>query len=621
MSVRSYLRAVLQLLSERGRRRLPWLFLAFLLAAGLDLIGLSLIGPFVASVRDARYLTGSELGLGLSELLPTVSPQTLLYLAGAALVLAFALKSIATYFVNRTIVRFAFTEQAALRERLLRNYLALSLEDYVNTRTSADLFASVLQRTNVFTNQALLPLFKASAAAVILLVLIAFLLWFNWAASIMIGASVAALAVLYDRLLRRHLRKAGQEVNERTRGLITQVEHVSHGFKEIRTLGCETFFAELFGAHARAFSRASALQQSVSVLPRLVLETLLVTIIIITLLATMFAAAGDAGAHLAALGIFSFAGLRAVQSTSTILDASNQIRFGLPAVTDLRNQLLEIALGINAPGDVSTPRIAQPELVELTSCLTASSVTYRYPHSPSNAIEEVDLDIPRGTAVGIVGPSGCGKTTLVDVLLGLLTPTEGKVLVDGKDIRGYERAWRQHVAYIPQNVFLIEASIRDNIALGESPDQVDSGRIAVAVAGAQLGDFVAGLPEGILTTVGQRGMRLSGGQRQRIALARALYFGKDVIVMDEATAALDEDTEAAVMDAIHALRGGKTLVIIAHRTSTLEQCDRIFRLELGRVVHSGTFAEVIGHIAPDKRVCLFSTESDAENVSFLRAQS
>ena len=220
-------------------------------------------------------------------------------------------------------------------------------------------------------------------------------------------------------------------------------------------------------------------------------------------------------------------------------------------------------------------------------------VTYRYPESHANSLDDVSIRIPHGGSVGLVGGSGAGKSTLVDVILGLLTPDGGRVCVDGIDIAGDVRGWQGLIGYVPQNIFLCDDTLRHNVALGVPDSEIDDQRLARALEAAQLSSFVAGLPEGVETMVGERGVRLSGGQRQRIGIARALYHDPPVLVMDEATSALDSATEAEVMSAVNALHGQKTIVIVAHRLTTVAKCDVVYRLENGRVAQCGTLDEVM----------------------------
>jgi ABC-type multidrug transport system fused ATPase/permease subunit len=224
--------------------------------------------------------------------------------------------------------------------------------------------------------------------------------------------------------------------------------------------------------------------------------------------------------------------------------------------------------------------------------IKVDSVSFKYESATDFAIVGLDVEFFNGEAVGIIGPSGSGKSTLVDILLGLLEPTSGRVLVDGNDIHDNLRGWQDQIGYVPQSIFLTDDTLRRNVAFGLPKDQIDDNAVKLAIRSAQLEDFVASLPDGLDTIVGERGVRLSGGQRQRIGIARALYNNPDVLVLDEATSSLDTETEHGVMQAVQALQGEKTVIIVAHRLSTVEYCDRLYRLENARIVDEGTFSEV-----------------------------
>jgi len=227
------------------------------------------------------------------------------------------------------------------------------------------------------------------------------------------------------------------------------------------------------------------------------------------------------------------------------------------------------------------------------STINLSEISFSYQNAPMPALQGVSLVVKRGEAVGLVGPSGSGKSTLVDVLLGLLAPQSGEVNVDGKNIQDNLRSWQNQIGYVPQSIFLIDDSLRNNVAFGVSKSEIDEQAVRAAIRSAQLEEFVATLPNGLDTVVGERGVRLSGGQRQRIGIARALYHNPSVLVLDEATSSLDTETEHGVMQAVQALQGDKTVIIVAHRLSTVEYCDRLYRLEDSRIVDEGSFEEVI----------------------------
>jgi ABC-type multidrug transport system fused ATPase/permease subunit len=230
--------------------------------------------------------------------------------------------------------------------------------------------------------------------------------------------------------------------------------------------------------------------------------------------------------------------------------------------------------------------------LRFSDLIEVSDLTFQYEAALSPALNNVSLTVKRGEAVGLVGPSGSGKSTLVDILLGLLEPTSGRVLVDGDVIHDNLRGWQDQIGYVPQSIFLTDDTLRRNVAFGLPKNEIDEVAVEAAIRLAQLEDFVASLPDGLDTIVGERGVRLSGGQRQRIGIARALYHNPDVLVLDEATSSLDTETEHGVMQAVQALQGEKTVIIVAHRLSTVEYCNRLYRLENARIVDEGTFSEV-----------------------------
>ena len=278
------------------------------------------------------------------------------------------------------------------------------------------------------------------------------------------------------------------------------------------------------------------------------------------------------------LGLFAAAAFRLMPSVTRVLTALHSLRYALPVIDILH---AEASLAVPAPA------VAQTQSFRLERQLELKDITYRYPSTTNPALTNICLAIRRGECVGFIGSSGAGKSTLVDVLLGLLTPNSGEVRVDGKNIQPVLRDWQDQIGYVPQSIFLTDDTLRRNVAFGIAAGDIDDVAVMRAIRAAQLDEFVQGLPQGLETVVGERGARVSGGQRQRIGIARALYHDPEVLVLDEATSALDMATEAGVMAAVRALRGTKTIIIVAHRLSTVESCDRLYRVERGRIVAEG----------------------------------
>ena len=289
------------------------------------------------------------------------------------------------------------------------------------------------------------------------------------------------------------------------------------------------------------------------------------------------------------LGMMAAAAFRLIPSFSRILNATQTIRFGWPSV-----QVLEKELNVRETASMSLgEEEGNQEPLTFENEISLSGISYRYPQSDKSSLEDISIRISRGASIGVVGESGSGKSTLVDVMLGLLDPQKGHVALDGKDIRTNLRSWQERIGYVPQEIYLTDDSLRNNIAFGVPVASIDEDRVWKALRSAQLEEFTNELPEGLDTAMGERGVRLSGGQRQRVGIARALYHDPTVLVLDEATSSLDEKTEEGSMEAVRSFKGEKTFVIVAHRLSTVKYCDVLHRMEEGKIVSSGSYEEVV----------------------------
>ncbi|HXD96450.1 MAG TPA: ABC transporter ATP-binding protein [Candidatus Acidoferrum sp.] len=360
------------------------------------------------------------------------------------------------------------------------------------------------------------------------------------------------------------------------------------GVKEVKLSGRERFFLDQFDAQVAGAARLRSRYIAVGSTLRMGVETVFVCgLLAVSLLLTL----KNGAAALPLLGLYAYAGFRVIPSANRIMMYVTELRYSRAWIHDLRADLA--ALPVPAP--VSGPAGIEP--IRFARAVVLERVSYGYEGEGEPVLTDVDLTIARGESIGIVGPSGAGKSTLVDLLLGLLTPTKGRITVDGRDIAGALRSWQRHIGYVAQEPFVLDDTIRRNVAFGVADAQIDDRRVTAALRLAQLADFVAGLPDGLDTMLGERGTRLSGGQRQRVAIARALYDEPDVLVFDEATSALDTPTERELIAALEALRGVKTLVVIAHRLTTVRRCDRLAVLRDGRLAAVGAYDELFARDA------------------------
>jgi ATP-binding cassette subfamily C protein len=440
----------------------------------------------------------------------------------------------------------------------------------ISNRAARNIIATT-EITSVF-NYVLVPVATLTSECIVAFALFLLVVFVDPYSAVLLSMLGGIVVFSFYRTFRRRMYQIGASLQASSGGIMLQAKEGLGGIKEIKVLGRESYFADAFARSVDANSRALRRALVIHNFPIHFLEALFVAIFAgILLLATYL---GRTNGLIPVMAVYAAAGFRLIPSLNRIMTSFNRLKHGSSSLN-----LVVAELGQKAPrAPVDTAAL------QLAHSITVEGLHYRYPEADSEALEGVSLAIARGEMVGFVGPSGCGKTSLVDCILGLLTPTQGRILVDGVDIQDRLSAWGSQVGYIPQDIFLTDDSLRRNVALGLEEAVLDEARVWAALEAAQMADFVRSLPLGLETSIGERGVRLSGGQRQRIGIARAMYYDPPVLVLDEATSALDHDTEKAIVATIGGLKGSKTIIVIAHRLTTLADCDRVLRLEYGRLV-------------------------------------
>lgn len=580
-------RTILALLDRREKLRFG-IVLCFVLAMGFaEFVGVASILPFLAVVADPSIIASNRHLARLYEIGGFETTEGFLAaLGGAVFVLILTAQSVkaVTLYV---LTRFAQMRVFSLAQRLMAVYLSQPYSWHLSQH-SANLGKSILSETDQVVNGAILPAMKLITYGIVSLCLIALVFLVDPTVALIAAASILSAYFVIYGVARRMLARIGTERVALNAQRYRIVQEAFGGLKDVKVLGLEQVYANRFRAPARRFAVVQAIRMIVSELPRYAMEALLVGAMLVLLLAKLATGEGGFAAMAPALGLYAFAGARLFPAMQQLYAASTQLRFYRPALMSLHAELTAHDMAaVPVQPSAATP-------LPLRNSLRLEQVRYTYPGAATPALHRLDLEVRARTTVGLVGGSGAGKTTAVDVILGLLPPHGGRLLVDDTQIdAGNMAAWRRSVGYVPQQIFLADDTVAANIAFGIAPEAVDMTAVERAARLAELHDFVMSLPLGYGTDVGERGVRLSGGQRQRIGIARALYRDPDVLIMDEATAALDTLTERAVMDAVHNLAHAKTIILIAHRLSTVRDCDEIFLLEDGQVAAHGTYAELL----------------------------
>jgi ABC-type multidrug transport system fused ATPase/permease subunit len=474
--------------------------------------------------------------------------------------------------------------------RLLQSYLRQPYAWFLE-HNSAEIRKSVLNEVDQVVNRVIIAGLKLLASFLLALSIVGFLLFVDPLISIMAATLLGGgYALIYFRL-RKVLQRIGKDMLITNGERFRLAQEATGGIKEVKLMGLEDEYVRRFRHAARRRANLTATNQAMGELPRYVLEGLTFAILIAIIFVMLFRSGGNLAAVIPTLGIFAFSVMRLLPSLQQVYASLASMRNGT-AVLDHIHEDYTPVLDQFAPQPVAAPL---PTPFALTRLLELKGLDYAYSAAGRPAVRGIDIRIPARTTIGIVGGTGAGKTTVIDLILGLLTPQAGEILVDGVAItEANRRAWQRSLGYVPQSIYLTDDSIARNIAFGIPADRIDMEAVERAARIAALHDFVVqDLPKGYQTLVGERGVRLSGGQRQRIGIARALYSDPSLLILDEATSALDNITERVVMEAVQNIRADKTIILIAHRLTTVRQCDAIFLLEKGQVASVGTYDELV----------------------------
>lgn len=554
-----------------GPNRLrPALVMVQMLAlTGLELLALSLLAAFVSVVLGNPVALPAE--LATLEWSSDAGRNALVWFS-AVLVVVFIVKGFVTYRMQRAIARFSEDRRGELLISLAQSYMAQPYAFHL-AHSSSDLFNRAYLSATNYSAGILTASMRALSDLIILAAIVVLLLWRDPSAVLTLSVLLVALfLVVHGPLRRQHARALAQYVDANGK-LWAAMFNALHGVKELKLLGREFYFLDLMRKQTPKVADGIARTQVYAFVPRVVIEAVLVTFLV-GYCWVMLRLHGADGL-IASLGLFAVASVRMMPAASSLMNGLNTMRAYRPQLTTLCAQLRSHAMA----QDFGPPPAPRDDFQSLRFDL----VSFRYLSAGPDVLKDVSLTLRCGESLGVMGKSGAGKSTLADLMLGLFSPSAGQILINEQPMGEQMRAWQQQVAYIPQSVFLMDDSVARNVALGVPDAEIDVERVWSALEQSQLADVIRALPGGLQSSLGERAVRLSGGQRQRLAIARAIYHGREVLILDEATSALDEETERAVVESIGALAGKKTLVVIAHKASTIRYVQSVITVEEGSI--------------------------------------
>lgn len=570
------LKKINYVLDRRQKINLLILLIIIFIGAFVELLGVSAVMPLIEVATQPQQIHEKWYFVLISDYTGITDSSQMLVLLAVMLIVIYVLKNTYVTIMYSFQYRFIFNNQQRLSVRMMKSYMQ---QDYLFhvSKNVAELQRNITNDVNGFFTVALnvlqfLAEFSVSA------VIIVFLLIQDWASTLAVASLLLLFMGFFMVFFRKVLVKKGEE-SRQTNVLVTKWLFQSFsGIKEIKVTNKESFFAANYDKNYKRFAGIQRQQSVLTFLPKPVMETVCICSLMLAMIIKILVVKSDIASFVTTLSIFAVAAFRMLPSFNKITGYISGMMFNKPAIDAVYRDLKEI----EALQEQRAANKLDTQCVTFHQTITLDGLSFRYPESDKWILKDAGLTIRKNTSVAFIGASGAGKTTAADLILGILEPQEGAVLVDGTDIRQCMSSWHEKLGYIPQTIYLMDDTIRANIAFGIPESEIDDAAIAKAVKEAQLDEFVCTLPEGLDTMVGDRGVKLSGGQRQRIGIARALYRNPQVLVLDEATSALDNETETEVMRAIDGLHGSRTLIVIAHRLSTIKNCDFVYEVGGGR---------------------------------------
>lgn len=562
--------------SRQDRAKIVLLMIMMIIGSFLELLGVAVFQPFVDIIMSPESIVQNKWLSVLNDFFACETVERFLTVLAVGIILIYVVKNIYLWLEQNYILKFSYGVQQKLSTRLLTTYLDEPYTFHLNNNLAV-LQRSMQEDTGLFT-QVLMHTLQLVAEIVVCVVLGVFLFNVSHSITAVIGILLVICVAVFTKINRSFAKRLGKEAQIYKGKLYQWVNQSLGGVKEVKVLNREDFFVSSYKKYYKLYIKGLRLNRLLSITPKYMVEAVCMTGMLIAIVIKLNFGRKDVTDFIPQLATFAVAAFRLLPSVGRINEHVTNILYAVPSVDLIYDDLKGIEDYQKQQGQ------EEGREWNFENAITAKNITYAYPNTETNVLENANCIIPKGKTVAFIGSSGAGKTTMADIILGLLAPQRGQIRVDDIDVFRNLTLWHHKIGYIPQVIYLSDDTIRRNIAFGVHDDRIDDRAVDEALKKAQLADFVESLPEGLDTIVGDRGIRLSGGQRQRIGIARALYHDPEILVLDEATSALDNDTETAVMEAIEHLQGSKTMIIIAHRLTTIRNADIIYEVKDQQVI-------------------------------------
>lgn len=561
---------------RRDKRRIVILLVSIVIGSFLELMGVMVFMPFVEIIADQSTIGKTWYLRVIYDFFDFSSSTSFMVALSVGIIVVYLIKNIYLVLEKSYIFKFSYNTQMKLSIRLLGTYMKEPYTFHLNNNI-ATLQRSLQEDTSRFMQVVMYSL-ELVAELAVCGVLVVYLMIVSKSMTIIVLGLLVFFVGIFLMTTKKYSRKLGLD-NQRYQGKLFQwMNQALGGIKEIKILGRESYFTDAFQGYYKKYAKGLWIARTISILPKYTVETVAMTGLLVAIIVKLLFGEADMIYYVSQLAAFAVAAMRLMPSVGRINEHATNMIYALPSVELIYHDLKAVEEYIGVQDR------EEKEDWKLQDAIEVQGVTYCYPNTSEAVIDGADIRIQKGKTVAFIGSTGSGKTTMVDIILGLLSPQKGMVMADRINVHEKPKTFHAQVGYIPQVIYLSDDTIRNNIAFGVREDEIDEKAVVAAMEKAQLAEFIDSLPLGLDTIVGDRGVRLSGGQRQRIGIARALYHDPEILVLDEATSALDNETESAVMEAIENLQGMKTMIIIAHRLTTIRNVDIIYEVEKGRIV-------------------------------------